>query len=487
MTKKFMSLVLSMVLIIGLLPAMSIGAENAESTVVSHFNEDFETWPTGTKFNEGYTFTSTLPAISSDGTFGKNSTNTRFSLGSNFFAEVISMPGYDGKTTNAFKLVAKSDASVWVENTPGAGRFDCNTTLTDVTTGIYVQEFKLYHTDNEIHKFIFGKLGKVGDKLVDAKGINQISDYTTAGSLVDGWNKIVAVNDLDNRKVILYINDELVGYGKRNHSGDNSFAASKRIQVGAYNVDDWKDKSLILDDFNLYSNPDLTNASSDYANAISVPANANVTVDFDQMLLVTTIAGSATVSTSNVTVTNSQGKPVELEKVTATDDNYSIIIEPKSDLAKGETYTVNVSGLKDMYDQTIPAYEFSFTTAEDAKITASAPVFSVVDFDNGTVSKIDALQNGYVSASYTVTNGASSAKNIIMLAVLKDGDTIERFQFKPVTLGANIETNFNGGFKIENAATQKIEIYIWDDMCNMTPLADKYVIDADGIESINIQ
>ena len=70
MTKKFIALVLSLVFMVSMLPTMSV---SAESTTVTHFNEDFETWITGTKFNENYDYPSATNSISSDGTYDKNS------------------------------------------------------------------------------------------------------------------------------------------------------------------------------------------------------------------------------------------------------------------------------------------------------------------------------------------------------------------------------------------------------------------------------
>jgi hypothetical protein len=133
-----------------------------------------------------------------------------------------------------------------------------------------------------------------------------------------------------------------------------------------------------------------------------------------------------------------------------------------------------------MYDQTIEEYEFSFTTAGETSLAISAPEFTMVDFDNGTTKNAEKLENGFVNASYEVTNNASSEQKLVMFAVLKDGDTIESIQLKDVTIAAKATVNFNGGFKVEDAQNKKMEVYIWDDMRNMTPLAAKYAIDATG-------
>lgn len=492
MTKKFLSLVLSLALVIGLLPTMGV---HATSTVVTHFVDDFESWSDGATYNTGFTG----GKINSAGDMGTAVSNARFSLPKLLAASVVSVPGYDNNTTTkALRLETCSDG--WTSNTPGGGRFDFVADAALPTTGIYVQEYKLYLPgDDSINKFSFGNVAKISGRFYDAKNASRSNDNTYVADVNDGWNKITAVTNLDGNYMIIYLNDQCVGYKARTRTGSETVSASNRIQINAYNIQTttagndskyWDGRYMYIDDFNMYSAPGKTQASSKLDGARNVSVTESPKIDFTYMLLPeTTVGGKSTGSSYNVTI-RSDGSPIEINPLSISADNKSIIIDPVTDLEIGTTYTVSVSGIKDMHDVVVDPYEFSFTTTEPSAIEITGtPSLTKVDpfsrVDAGTA--ITELDEGYIKASYTIRNKHASASNdAVMLVVLKDNGNVSAFQFEEVTLAAGESHTFSGAFDIKDANNQTVEFYVWDSMTSATDVATSYRYTASGISTIKV-
>ena len=105
---------------------------------------------------------------------------------------------------------------------------------------------------------------------------------------------------------------------------------------------------------------------------LSVAITANPTVKFSEVIL--NRQSVTTVSTDNVVMTKADDvdNPISVESVTVGNDKKSIVINPTETLKPGTTYNVKVTGLYDMYDELIPDYEFSFTTAESISVELNA-------------------------------------------------------------------------------------------------------------------
>ncbi len=460
MTKKFISLLISVIMVVGLIPVMSVSAE----VTVDRY-ETFETY-TVKEFNTDFSASGTLMTVYDTGD-SKNYTQ-KLTLGTDLSLKIIKKVGYDGKQTNVGEITINSCATSG--QTPGSLRLLGNQIYG--TGDVYVQEMDVYITDNpNVQPFMMYPIFIKGNQI----GFGISTSKVEYEDVTPGWHRVKAVTLLSEsgNNVIGYLDGELVSYKEYTLTNPYKYFQLNKYEPGY--------KTIIFDNIKLWSNPDKTTASSVYSDASAVPANSNITVDFTEMVLDVPDASPASVSTANVEMTKSDGTSVELASVTVGSDKKSIVIEPKEDFDNKMKYNVKVTGLKDMYDQIIPDYEFSFTTADETNITAAKPVFTKVDFEEGIETEVDALENGLINASYTLKNNASSAKSVVMLAVLKDEDTIKRFQIKSETIPAGATVSFNGGFKVENAETEKIEIFVWDDMCNMTPIVDKYTIDKDSI------
>ncbi len=482
MTKKFISLLISVIMVVGLIPVMSV---SAESTVVTHFTEDFETWAEGLEFT-GMNKASIY--INSAGNWSNKSTlaNKRFVTGSMIEKiKIEKVIGYDGEYTNALKYMPKSDASWTSSNIPGGARLQFQPEVAlPQSDATLVYEVKVYIPEDEhdIQKFNFGPIVKYDYQLRDGGKATQLTDSEYCTDFRIGWNKLTAVMVPYTRNAIIYLNDECVGYKRYDHDGKINDQYPNGLAINTYKVTDWKDKYIYLDDWNIYSNPNATTASSVYSDASNVSVKANPTVDFSQMLLDTEIESVKTISKANVLMTNSDGADVDLTSVTIGSDKKSIVIVPVEPLAKGMKYNVKVTGLKDMYDQTIADAEFSFTTMEESKISCTQPTFKKENLfvygNQGT--SITSLENGYIRTDLTVSNSDTAEKEVFIIALLKEAGDIKGFQFDEVTVPASGSADFNCSFQIDDAVNQTIEIFVWDSFPGKTPLASKWTFTSSG-------
>lgn len=496
MTKKFLSLVLTLALVIGLVPTMGVQAETVEP--VPYLTEDFENFPDRKVFNAAMT---TAPTINdNDGKY-------RLSLGKYLKGEIFTMDGYDGNPTQVIDIYASSSADI----SGGGGRINYSkmndgTSYAYPTSGKYVMEFKIYVPKDEngesrtFAKYVASPavIEIDGDDVKFGIGTGFADDqYDHKFTGVKGkWYKLTYVFEYDviddteygvyNNATSLYVDDVLKGYRENiygythpkngTRSGMN---LSVRIQFNSWGSGDAtvrEKKHIIFDDFNFYV-PGTTTAYSNLNGYDDVKPTENITVDFDNMIL------ERSVPSAGILVSDSDGRPVEVDSVTVSADCKQLIINPKYDLAAASEYSVEVSGLLDMYSQTIDAYDFTFTTsAPNPIVMTSSPVFTKVNlFAGGAGSQIDRLETGYINANYTIRNDhATLSKEVVMIAVLKEGNTIKRLQFKDANLAAGESLTFNAGFNVTNVDNQTIECYVWNSIFGMSPLADKYTFDKNG-------
>lgn len=457
MTKKFLSLVLALALVVGLLPVM--GVQAAESVYRADTFENYTTF----EFNQGYTGQSvTIPTGDDD------STGT-WTLGADVSMKIVDTVGYDGKSTKAAEITIKSDSS---GTSASAGSLRFGSTIKSTTgvlnAGICVQEFDVYLPAGADHSWQLAPIYVHGLEIGFGTGYGEAQ--STRVSVAPGWHRVVCVvlADETGNNQIGYVDGQLVV---------NRKYSSSLVQPGfqfMYKKD--YDRTIMIDNVKIWQNPDPTVALSGFAGEQDVEINEDITVGFDNMLLETSVSSDC------VTMSDAAGNPVEIESVEPSADNKSIIIKTKSDLTANTNYSVTVSGLADMYDQDIPSYSFSFKTAAPNPIEMTTdPTFTKVDLfnRNGASTTVNALENGYISVEYTVGNTSddpASSQSVIMLVVLKTGDTIEGFQFKDATLTKGQSLTFKGGFNVTDADNQSIECYTWNTLYGMKPLADKYTI-----------
>ena len=463
MTKKFFSIVLSLVLLIGLLPVMNVSA--AGETI--YFEDDFENYnPTDVFYNSAGT-----------ANVKDKSGITKWTAANALKAEMVTMNGYDGEPTQALKLTMVTDDG----SMGGNERFTLKTDQTAATTGIQVIEAKFYTpAENSIFRYSFGVIRKYAAGFDLDKDANDIGTYFKAGT----WLKATIVVNLDTDETIVYVNDTVASYNKYKITAASAFPT--RLGIAQADAGDY----LIMDDIKMYHSPAATQASSTLDGKTSVSARVAPAVSFTEKLLNTTLNDDGIISAEkNVTFvkTVDQSDNVTINEIKVSKDGKTLEIVPAKDLEKGTNYTVTVKNLKDMYGQDIEDYTFSFTTAEDYNLKTTTPVFTKVDLVNPKVEaqNIQNLENGHINAACTLTSEAATDTQVMMVAVLKDDDDIKYMQFDTVTVPANGSFTYNAGFKVDNYLSQKIEVFAWDSLYGMTPLVSKYSISASGIAEVS--
>ena len=484
MTNKIISIILSLLLVIGLIPSAVAMAEDA-SPISVIYQEDF------TNFNVA-SYNSSYNASSTTFDLNNNDGTKRLGIGNYFKADIVNMPGYDGELTNALKVTINPDLAKF-DSTAGAGRITfpgmSSSGLPGTKTdGALVYELKLYTpeansdgTRKDLSSFVMSPIVKAGASYGVGNSSTDKSKRTLIGDMVPGeWVSLKYVLLLNENKVLVYCDDKLVSYKERE-------VTSKGYQFQIQARRNVADEHIIFDDFKVWhiagksaddiSPQCITLVSSILANAEKVSATVKPSVEFSEMLL-----PRAGVTTDNVVITDENGTELEVESVTVADDKKSIVIKPSHALEQGTEYNVKVTGLYDMYDQLIPDYEFSFTT-KPQEFTVSQTEFSVEAIGGeGTSNAISSLENGYVNANYSVKNNSTTeTKQAFMFAVLREGRKLKSIQFKTVTLAPLSTDSFNAGFTIDDYENQSIETYVWDSLSGKVALGSSYTITADGV------
>lgn len=457
MKKRFLSLLLSLVLVMGMLPVMSLTASAAATPV---FSDDFESYNPGDVF------------YGSDGDKMIKDGNVMWTPGANTKSTVESVTGYDGNSTKALKI-----ENAIANGANNLHRFFLRDSSSFGTeTGIYVMELKVF-TGSHMY-FSFGPLKR------------QMSEYCLYGSSYpfastgSGWTSLRFVIDASTDKVLTYVNGSLVtNYGEKDvlsyTYAEDKFPTYLSLQnaknLGLY---------VYIDDVNFYRLPTVAvaTAKSPADGASEVSKAVNPAVTFDTEILDAVIGSDATLSSANVDiVNNSDGSHVEVSSVALSADGKTVTATPADDLDYGTEYTVTFKNLTDVYGRDVADVSYTFTTMEQPMLSFSDVVFKKEALEtDGTV--IQQLENGYISCEYSITNNhPTKTQNVLMFAVLWENDSIKSFLFlKKPNLACGETATYYGGFDVTDAANSKIETYIWDGITTMLPLTEKGVFTTSG-------
>lgn len=477
MKKKILSLILSMVVIVGAMPVMNLLTVSAAGGT-SYLADDFEAFTVGDVFVNSAVTESNLSTYEKTFTnITDNSNINNWKIGRDVKAEIVNVTGMDGDTSNkAMKL------SLWRGGGIGAGtthpvRFG-HTKGTAPSSGTLVTEMKIYYPGGEdkgFFRFMMGEMFLAENVLRQQK-----SSGAHIGDLKKGaWNKITLVTNIvgSSKKTVYYINDKVVSYNELDYA--YSYNYTFRFEVAG--TKDITKEYLIIDDVNWYYSPSATTVSSTFpaVDATEVSRAAKPTFTFNEKLLDWEYNSAASAVINNVTDGTTVGATLSQSA-----DDKTLTVTPATTLDYGKEYSVSLIGVKDMYDAAVTVAPITFTTKEQSKFDVSEPTFTNEKLFTGIAgTRITKLESGTISCSYSVTNNDTSAKPVLMLVVLKENDVLKNFQFKTVTLATGETAEFNGGFVVGDAANTVIEIYTWDSLVGMNPLGAMYHIDADGIDS----
>lgn len=489
MIKKFISIALSLVLIFSVMACPSL-AEASERTVL--YEEDFEDFSKKV-FNENFTgATATTYDITDD------TEKNRLNLGKFYQADIVEMPGYDGQPTEVIKITGDSNATDWT-TTAGSARITfsgLSGQLSEITSGTIVYELKMYvpadinsggeAITQSFSTMVMSPIVKSGDYYGVGTSYDSSSKSNIATLAKGQWHKLTYVLLLDEQRVIVYHNDEMTSYKVRKVS-------SKGYRFQVIYKPTYEGSHIIFDDVKVwhtngsYSIDGLTAVSSDLKDATDVSRLVKPQVKFSEMLIDKVTDSGATVSKDNVTITSADGTVVEVDSVSLSADKKTLTIIPAAELTWSTTYSVTVKNLINLYQEKISDYTFSFTVMDEPPFASTEPVFTKIeDFEtrNQTGSEISNIENGYISANYTITNNHDSeAKDAFMFAILRDNGALKAIEFKQSRVAPRQTLTFNAGFNIDDAYNQSIEIYIWDNLSDRNALAPSYIITKDGISS----
>lgn len=471
MTKKFISLLISVIMVVSLIPVMSV---SAESTV--YIDIDFETFTAGSVKNEEYNKNNRGSLYDT----GNSKTATNLvNVQTNVKAEIKNVSGPDGNMTNVVEFTVNSCGG-FDNSQNGLVKFyfgpkytEPGTPSTFSPSGLVVYDMDIYIDENTLKNAYMYPIAIQGNNIGVAQDYGKLERKLKEVS--NGWHHITAVVDLNetSKNIIGYVDGECISYKYYTRTSvTNTFQPYGRNMPGY--------QKLLVDNVKVY-NPAVTIVSSTYSDASGLSKTVSPVVTFSESVFDYSSHSDGRIADKVELIATSGATPIDID-ISLSNDGKTLTIDPKENLNLGTEYTVKLTGLVDMYGREITDTEFNFTTAEASPITVSQPVFTKENLfaAGGASQTITALENGYIKASATVSNSANTAKEVMVLSMLKEGEDIKYFQFDNLTVPANGSAAFTGGFQIDNASTQKIETVVWDNITNKTPLADKYAFSASG-------
>lgn len=462
--KKLLSLVLSGVLLVGAIPMMNILTVSAAGGT-TYFADDFENYSENSW------------AVSSE--ISDKSGNLKWKTPLGVKAELVSVTGYDGKTTNAMKLTATS-----TYKSGSTHRFSWQTNAELASGAAYVYEMKAYMpSENAAKRAIFGNVRFYGGLRLSGDSGTIIKE---SSNVLGNWTKITFVVKSDNTTVV-YVDDKLVAYNPLQiDSEGRGFPSYLDVRADS-------DQYIIIDDVNMYYSPAATTAEAYPANnATEISCTVNPTITFSEKLLDLTVNSAATFELTNT----SDGSAVTIEETNLSVDGKTVTIKPETALDYETTYKLEAKNLKDMYDAAITDVSVTFTTMEKPNYVLTQPTFrkeNLFTQDPDTMmptagTEIEKLENGAISCEFSITNNDDEAKPVLMFAVLYEGTELKQFQFKNTALAAGATETFYGGFTVGNAANSKIQTFVWNSFTNMGAYGPSYTFDsATGLSSSSAQ
>lgn len=453
MKKKILSLILSMVLIVGAMPAMNMLTVSAAGGTDFFALEDFENYTLGEKSVTASEVVETQIA-DKDGA-------SRIAVRQALKTSIESGVGYDGNTTQYLKVEVPTRTT---DN--NAGRMFLNPHTSSVTySGKYVYEFKFKGTATHFTFNPFTSDSATGAYLFSGQTIG-------LRSLWNDWVSVRVVVDASTDKFLVYMNDALVLYNEGSKTDDkftNAYFNFKYCNGGTY---------LYIDDIRLYHTPDATVATAAQKDATDVARTVNPTVTFNESLLDRIANSDATVTITDKT----NGGTVAVENLAVSADGKTLTIDPATDLAYGAQYEIKLNNFRDVFDAGITGdTTFTFTTMSEPKYEVTAPVFKKHNLFEGTSNAITQLENGSISCTYSITNNESEAKPICFLAVLYENNELKQFLFKEEMLAQGATSTFSGGFTVGDAANSRIQTFIWNSLSDMGALGSSYTLDTAGL------
>lgn len=488
MYKKIISIIISLVLIACTFACPSF-AESAQRNVL--YEENFENFTT-----KAYNTNFSVSAANYDILDANDA--KRLNIGSFFKTDVVEVTGYDGQTTEAVKITGNSNATGWGA-TSGQARITfsgLSGKLSEITSGTIVYEMKMYvpadiNSDGEaisqsFSTMVMSPIVKSGNYYGVGTSYDTSSKSNIATLAKGQWHKLTYVLLLDEKRVIVYHNDTMTSYKVREVS-------SKGYRFQVIYKPTYEGSHIIFDDVKVWhtsgslSTDGLTAVSSDLNGATDVSRHIKPQVEFNEMLIDKVTDSGATVSVSNVEMATSDGTPVAIDSVSLSADKKILTIDPADELSWSTVYKVKVKNLVNLYQEKIPDYTFSFTVMDEPPFASTEPVFkNHYDFStkNQPAEEIYFLENGYISASYGITNNHDTdEKDVFMFAILRDGKALKAIEFKQGKVNPRQTRTLNAGFEIDDFSSQSIEIYIWDNLSDRNALAPSYIITKDGITS----
>lgn len=385
---------------------------------------------------------------------------------------------------NAFPV---SSTGTWSEGKyilSGVGGVFTNTIANSKTTTINpMMKYTLNNAVTEKKLFLEFDYKYTGSGTLDVKLYDSNKSWSTAEwnlktgiSQDDSWHKLQAIitngTTVNDSSAKIYIDGVYSGETTPTKSKSwNGRLAQIGFQTTIYGN---KTSSLSLDNIKLSTLPTELNVTSSLdANSSNLLLGEDITFTFDNPIDTTTV-GNAKITAAGVAVGEA-----EYDEETNT---IKFVYAAETPLAENTTYTVDLSGVKDIFGNA-PKKSYSFTTVTKAEVKVLENTFSVLEDGEYDVN-VDGFCGGEVTATIKAVNTTvKDSKVMIAIAMYdKNFSTMRAVSVEHVTIPCTgAETPVSATLPdddYEDGDTIKVFVF---DAETLKPFKNAFAAGADGV------
>lgn len=216
--------------------------------------------------------------------------------------------------------------------------------------------------------------------------------------------------------------------------------------------------------------------------AQSIPAKDDTAADIsDELhLIFSQRVDEASLNVANISVENAQISEVKLD----TQNNKKVIVKLNEKMDFNTSYTVNVSGIKDVYGQSAPDARFTFKTRKRRLLFENVGFFTDYEGDKTDITQ-SGLIPGEITAEINLVNEEGTGENILILLETERSGKTKNIEMLPYDVLTNNTQTQTVTVSTQTQVGDTLRLMVIDNWESLNCYSQIYTFDVDGLETEN--
>jgi len=290
---------------------------------------------------------------------------------------------------------------------------------------------------------------------------------------INEWYFFDLFFDMDNKKLSVYQNGELLG--KDIDFPTNFSGGLQKFGIGPHRSGAGSNSEFLVDDITVDKVKSLKMEDS-------LPKKDSQDFDTDKKikLIFNHKIDAASLLTADVTIGNASVESVSLD----VQNPDTVLIATTSPLNFNTCYTVNVSGIKDIYGQSAPDENFSFKTRKRRLLFKEVRFFTDYEGSKGDITQ-SGLVAGEITTELKLVNEEGTSENFLILLETEQSGKTQHIEVKPYTVLPDSTTEQTVTVSANAQKGNTLRLMIIDSWADMESYASLYTFDKDGLRTEN--